>query len=230
MSNPTHPATIAIIDDHQLVRHALIELIQSFGEYRVVFHGANGQDLIDQMSCMEKPDLIFLDISMPVMNGHDTLEWLYENHPEIATIILSGHDSELNQIRLLQFGARGFVRKDAPPHEIKLAIQTALSSDYFYANATTSRFIKMLRNPDSGKDALKKKLLTETEYRFLKLICTEMTYKAIAREMGLNPRTIDTLRDQLFIKMDVKSRVALAVVALRNGIVNLFDDKLLKYG
>jgi DNA-binding CsgD family transcriptional regulator len=57
-----------------------------------------------------------------------------------------------------------------------------------------------------------------------------MTYKAIAREMGLNPRTIDSLRDQLFIKMDVKSRVALAVVALRNGIVNLFDEKLLKYG
>ncbi|MCR6720021.1 MAG: response regulator transcription factor [Chitinophagaceae bacterium] len=225
----TNPTKVAIIDDHVLVRHALISMIESSGDFKVVYHCSNGQDFIDDVKRMTRPDVILLDISMPVMSGYDTAQWLYENQPEIAIIILSGHDSEHNQLRLLKYGIRGFVRKDAPPEEIKAAIQTATQTDFYYSNSATSRFVNLLRNPDGGQQELQKKLLSDTEFAFMKLICTELTYKGIAKEMGLNPRSIDTLRDHLFMKMDVQSRIGLAMVSVRNGIVNFFDAQFLRY-
>lgn len=229
MSTTKQPTKVAIIDDHVLVRHALISMIESSGDYKVVYHCSNGQDFIDNSKRMEKPDVVLLDISMPVMNGHDTAKWLFETLPEIAIIMLSGHDSEHNQLRLLKFGIRGFIRKDASPDEIKAAIQTATQTDFYYSNSATARFVNILRNPDGGQQELQKKLLSDTEFAFMKLVCTELTYKAIAKEMGLNPRSIDTLRDHLFMKMDVQSRVGLAMVSVRNGIVNFFDAHFLRY-
>lgn len=229
MSTTNSTTKVAIIDDHVLVRHALISMIESSGDFKVVYHCSNGQDFIDNVKQMTKPDVVLLDISMPVMTGHDTAKWLFENQPEIATIILSGHDSEHNQLRLLKYGIRGFIRKDAPPEEIKAAIQTATQTDFYYSNSATSRFVNLLRNPDGGQQELQKKLLSDTEFAFMKLICTELTYKGIAKEMGLNPRSIDTLRDHLFMKMDVQSRIGLAMVSVRNGIVNFFDAQFLRY-
>ena len=93
-----------------------------------------------------------------------------------------------------------------------------VKSGYYYSNHTTGKLVNLFRNNIEGNLNLQKALLSEQEITFLKMTCSDYTYKEIARRMGLNPRSIDTLRDQLFSKLDVKSRVGLAMVALRHGI------------
>jgi DNA-binding NarL/FixJ family response regulator len=124
-------------------------------------------------------------------------------------------------IRLLQAGVKGFLKKDIHPDELKQAIQTVRDTGYYYSNYTSSRIAQLFRVNDEGKMVLQKNLLSEQELSFLKLACSEMTYKEVAQEMKLNPRAVDGLRDQLFVKLDIKSRVGLAIFAIRHGIVSI---------
>jgi DNA-binding NarL/FixJ family response regulator len=135
--------------------------------------------------------------------------------------MLTMYDSELSLIRLLQAGVKGFLKKDIHPDELKQAIQTVMDTGYYYSNYTSSRIAQLFRVNDEGKMVLQKNLLSEQELAFLKLACSELTYKEVAQQMGLNPRAVDGLRDQLFVKLDIKSRVGLAIFAIRHGIVNV---------
>ena len=85
--------------------------------------------------------------------------------------------------------------------------------------STTGKLVNLFRNQPEGNISLQKAMLTDQEVEFLKLACTDLTYKEVAQRMGLNPRSVDSLRDQLFTKLDVKSRVGLAMVAIRHGVV-----------
>jgi DNA-binding CsgD family transcriptional regulator len=96
-----------------------------------------------------------------------------------------------------------------------------MDTGYYYSNYTSSRIAQLFRVNDEGKMVLQKNLLSEQELAFLKLACSELTYKEVAQQMGLNPRAVDGLRDQLFVKLDIKSRVGLAIFAIRHGIVNV---------
>jgi DNA-binding CsgD family transcriptional regulator len=96
-----------------------------------------------------------------------------------------------------------------------------MQSGYYYSNNTTGRLVNLFKNKHDGSMPLNNMVLSDQEVQFLRLACSDLTYKEIAQKLGLNPRTIDTLRDHLFIKLDVKSRVGLAMVAIRNGIMTL---------
>lgn len=210
---------LALVDDHVLLRSALATLINGFGDCRVVNQSANGKELIKSLGEGTVLDVAILDLNMPEMDGFETAEWLSKKHPQIHVLMLTMYDSELSLIRLLQSGVKGFLKKDIHPSELKMAIQTVIQSGFYYSNYTTGRLVNLLRNNREGNMRLQRSMLTDQEIRFLKLVCTDFTYKEIAQKMGLNPRSIDTLRDQLFIKLDVRSRVGLAMIAIRHGVV-----------
>ncbi|HTE32964.1 MAG TPA: response regulator transcription factor [Chryseolinea sp.] len=210
---------VGLVDDHILLRNALAALINGFGECRVVAQSGNGKELIKTISDGTVMDVAILDLNMPEMNGFETAEWLSKKHPDIHILMLTMYDSELTLIRLLQTGVKGFLKKDIHPSELKLAIQTVMQSGFYYSNYTTGRLVNMLRNSVDGHARLQRSMLTDQEIRFLNLVCSDLTYKEIAQKMGLNPRSIDTLRDQLFLKLDVRSRVGLAMIAIRHGVV-----------
>ena len=147
------------------------------------------------------------------------MNWMQKNHPNVHVLMLTMYDSELSLIRLLQAGAKGFLKKDIHPDELKFAIQSVMQSGYYYSNHTTGKLVNLFRNQPEGNISLQKAMLTDQEVEFLKLACTDLTYKEVAQRMGLNPRSVDSLRDQLFTKLDVKSRVGLAMVAIRHGVV-----------
>ena len=125
----------------------------------------------------------------------------------------------MSLIRLLQTGVKGFLKKDIHPSELKFAISSVVQSGYYYSNHTTGKLVNLFRNNKEGNMNLQNALLSEQEVSFMKLACSDLTYKEIAEKMELNPRSIDTLRDHLFVKLDVKSRVGLAMMAIKNGIV-----------
>jgi two-component system invasion response regulator UvrY len=212
---------IAMADDHALLRSALASLIDSFGDCKVIYQASTGKELVTKISAGAVPDVIILDLNMPDMDGFETAEWMQKNFPQSHVLMLTMYDSELSLIRLLQAGVKGFLKKDIHPDELKFAIHAVVQSGYYYSNHTTGKLVNLFRNSVDGITGLQKAMMTDQELRFLKLVCSDLTYKEIAQQMGLNPRSVDTLRDQLFIKLDVKSRVGLAMVAIKHGIVAL---------
>lgn len=210
-----------MVDDHVLLRNALASLINSFENCRVVFEANNGEELIKKFSMNIKPDVVLLDLNMPVMDGYETAGWLKENFPQIHVLMLTMYDSELTLIRLLQAGVKGFLKKDIEPTELKFAINSVMQSGYYYSTSTAGRLANLFRNSAKDNLRLQNAMLDENQINFLKLACTDLTYKEIAQQMNLSPRSVDALRDQLFLKLDVKSRVGLAMVAIRNGVISL---------
>ncbi len=212
---------IGLADDHVLLRDALATLIDGFGNFQVILQASNGEQLIEKIRAGQVPDVLILDLNMPKLSGWEVANWIHENHPEMRVLMLTMYDSELSLIRLLQAGVKGFLKKDIHPDELKQAIQTVMDTGYYYSNYTSSRIAQLFRVNEEGKMVLQKNMLSEQELSFLKLACSELTYKEVAQEMGLNPRAVDGLRDQLFVKLDIKSRVGLAIFAIRHGIVSI---------
>jgi two-component system, NarL family, invasion response regulator UvrY len=211
---------IALADDHILLRNALASLIDSFGDCKVVFQSNNGKEFIEAIS-VSTPDVAILDLNMPEMDGYETAQYLQKNYPDVLVLMLTMYDSELSLIRLLQAGVKGFLKKDIHPSELNFAIHSAMQAGYYYYGDTTGKLVNLFRKNNESKISFQNVLLSEQELNFLKLACSDLTYKEVAQKMSLNPRSVDNLRDQLFIKLDVKSRVGLAMVAIRNGIVRI---------
>ena len=213
---------LAIVDDHKLFRDGLAELISGFSEYKVIIEADNGADFIRQLDGKDVPDIILLDINMKEMDGFETAEWLKENHPEIKILVLSMYENENAIIRMLKSGARGYVLKDIRKKELEQALSSLVSKGYYYTDLITGKLIHVINSLDEVKPGQSLKDLasiTQREIEFLKLACTELTYKDIAEKMHLSVHTIDGYRDALFEKLNVKSRIGLALYAIKNKIV-----------
>jgi two-component system, NarL family, invasion response regulator UvrY len=212
---------LAIVDDHVLLRNALANLINSFDNIKVIYEAKSGRDMIEKFKDQLRPDVVLLDLSMPEMDGYETAVWLKDHHPDIQVLMLTMYDSELTLIRLLQAGVKGFLKKDIDPAELKYAINSVVSSGYYYSTQTAGRLANLFRNSSVSNPKVQNALMSDQEIEFLKLACTDKTYKEIAQQMNLSPRSVDALRDHLFVKLDVKSRVGLAMMAIKNGVVTM---------
>ena len=211
--------TIILADDHILLRDALAKLINSFPQFSVIAVSANGSEVIKTIEDGKVPDIVVLDLNMPIVDGFETAAWLKANHPQIKILILTMYDSEIALIRLLQVGVRGFLKKDIHPLELKDALLAVSDNGYYYSHQTTGKLGSLFGKNTDTKATLEKSILSDVEITFMKYACSEMTYKEIALKMNLTPRIIDNYRDSLFDKLDVKSRVGLAIYAVKNGVV-----------
>ena len=209
---------IALVDDHQLLREALANTIGSFDDCRVCLSADNGKDLMEKIHTVILPDLIILDINMPEMDGYDTAAWLRDNYPSVPLIILTMYDSEIALLRLLKAGVRAFLKKNTHPRELYHAIRAVLDTGCYYPYNGIGKLSRTMRAM-GNRENLQPAGLSENELTFLKFSSTEMTYKEIAQKMYISPRTIDNYRDSLFDKLDVRSRVGLAMYAIKNGLV-----------
>lgn len=213
---------LAIVDDHKLFRDGLTELINGFNEYRIIIEADNGADFIRQLHAKGVPDVVLLDINMKEMDGYQTAAWLKEHHPEVKILVLSMYENENSIIRMLKAGARGYVLKDIRKKELKEALASLVTKGYYYSEMITGRLIHVVSTLDEAKPGQSVKELvsmTDREIEFLKLACTELTYKDIAERMNLSSHTIDGYRDALFEKLNVKSRIGLVLYAIRHKIV-----------
>ncbi len=212
--------SVLIADDHTLLRNALAALINQFDTCEIIFQANNGIEVLDYLKKGTLPDIIMLDLNMPEMDGFETAGQVQRYYPTVKVLVVTMYDSELSLIRLLQVGVKGFLRKDIQPAELKTALETLYKDGYYHTNYLGSKLSGLFIKGKDNKSKLEEILLQETELLFLTYSATDKTYKEIAMEMGLSPRAIDSLRDQLFIKLDVKSRVGLALFAVRNGMVH----------
>ncbi|MFT3825864.1 MAG: response regulator transcription factor [Chitinophagaceae bacterium] len=212
---------IALVDDHALLRKGLAELIKNIG-YPVVIEADNGKDFMAKMKTSYQPDVVLLDINMPQMDGYETALWLKQQHPEVKVLALSMYDDENAIIRMLKNGAKGYILKDTDISLLKDAIENVYAKGFHYSEMVTGRLIHSLNNMDNNHNGTAQLLkLNDREVEFLKLACSEMTYREIAEKMFLSPRTIDGYRDALFEKLAIKTRVGLAIYAIKHGVVHV---------
>lgn len=212
--------TIALADDHVLLRKGLASLVQNLG-YTVLFESDNGQELIDKLQAGIEPDLVLMDINMPVKDGYETTRWIKDNRPLMKVLALSMYDDENAIMKMLRNGARGYILKDSEPAELRMALDAVTNKGYYYSELVTGKLIHSINNADQGAGNGHVAKLNDREMEFLRLACSELTYKEIAAEMHLSPRTIDGYRDALFEKLEIKTRTGLAIYAIKNGIVKI---------
>ncbi|AZA61356.1 MULTISPECIES: response regulator transcription factor [Chryseobacterium] len=207
--------TIVIVDDHLLIAKAIEGIISNFEDFEVIDVAENGKDMIDKFESDKKiPDIILLDISMPIMDGFETALWLKKNHPNIKVMALSMQGDDNSVIKMIKNGAKGYLLKNTHPKDLETAL-IKLSSDGFFYPDWASKVI--FSNMADEKNNEKKKKISEREKEFLTYTVTELSYKEIAEKMCCSPRTVESYRDQLCEKFDLKTRVGLAVFAIKNG-------------
>jgi DNA-binding NarL/FixJ family response regulator len=208
---------IALVDDHILLRNGLAGIVNSFEGYKVLLEADHGQNFIEQIKGKSAPDIVLLDITMPVMNGYETAEWIRVNLPSTKVIILSMMESDTVIINMLKRGAKGYLLKDSKPDVFRMALNSVRDHGFYINEHVTNKMLHYLNQSyHPSPDAVQ---LSERELQFLKLSCSEMTYKEIAKEMFISPRTIDSYRDNLFEKLGVSSRIGLVLFAMKNGII-----------
>lgn len=204
---------VVIVDDHLLFAQSLKGLVDSFEEFNVLYHALNGQDLVDKLNTISNdPHIILMDVKMPVMNGIETSAWLKKNKPGIKVLALSMEDDENNIIKMIKNGARGYLLKDIHPDELKTALYEVVTEGFYHTKDVSKVLQKSMHHEIKDETEL-----SGNELQFLKLACTERTYKEIAEQMNLSPKTIDGYRDTLFKKIGIKSRTGLVVYAVKNG-------------
>jgi DNA-binding NarL/FixJ family response regulator len=211
---------IAIVDDHAMFRKGLASLINLFPGYKVLFDAGNGLEFISSLDKNQLPDIVLLDIVMPKMDGYATAEWIYSNYPEIKVLALSTMDAETAIIKMIKSGAKGYVLKDAEPQELRQAFDEVLSRGYFYNDMISRKVLNAVHQLTEPKNNISTFAnLSQREVEFLKFSCTELAYKEIADRMGVSVRTVEGYRDSLCEKLNLKTRIGLAMYAVKNSIV-----------
>ena len=209
---------IAIVDDHQLVSKAIESMISSNKDFQVVMNSNNGEHFLETLeTASELPEVVLMDINMPVKNGIDTTQVLTKKYPDIKVIALTMEDNENTIIQMLKAGAKGYLLKDMSPEILFNAIEIVSKDGTFYTDVVTQSLLKVKSEENQLRDILKE--LKESELEFMKLACSELTYKEIADKMCLSPRTIDGYRDSVFAKLNVKSRVGIVLFILKNNML-----------
>lgn len=212
---------LAIADDHNLFREGLVTILNSYKGIKVVISAANGKELLDEMAHTKTPpDVCIVDINMPVMHGYDTVMTISTDYPHIRILALSMYDDEINIIRMIRNGANGYLLKDCMPSVLVDAIKDVYEEGTYHSELVTRKVLK----DSKTKKIDKKDVLTAKELNFLKLACSEKTYKEIAEELGVSERTIDGYRDRLFTKLGVRSRTGLVIYGLRNSYIDLYTS------
>jgi DNA-binding NarL/FixJ family response regulator len=211
---------IAIVDDNMMFRKGLAALIDLFPGCKILYDAKDGEDCIRYLREDLVPDILLMDIVMPVMDGYAATAWVRDHLPAVRVLALSTMDAESSIIRMIRSGARGYLLKDADPGELKQAFGEVMSLGYYYNDLVSRKTIQSVYSTESAP-ASPFERLSDREITFLQLACSEKTYAEIAREMFVSERTVDGYRDALFKKLNVTSRVGLVMYAIRNGVVRI---------
>ena len=214
--------SIVLVEDHVIVRNGFKELLEHMGNYKVIGEYDHGKQLIDKIGQIS-PDIIIMDLTMPVMDGQATMAWLKKNEIDIPVLILTLDTSDSAIIELYRSGVRGYLPKTCTADILKKAIDDILTTGYYHNELLSNALMKKgLRSPREERDAILTQF-SDREMEFLQLVCDkeEYTYERMASIMGVHRRTIDNYRESLFKKFDIKSKTGLVLFAIKHGLINI---------
>lgn len=214
---------LAVCDDHTLFRVGMASILGQIHDFELVLEAGNGQELIDRIP-RKTPDLVLLDLQMPVMDGTTTADYLRENYPLIKIVVVTMHDEDRMILHLLEKGVSGYLLKDAEADEVEKAIRKVMDEGV-YLNETVSKAMhrKMTNKPKVDKPASplynRKILITEREQEVLRLICESLSTNEISEKIFLSPRTVEGHRLRIMEKTGTKNTAGMVAYAFKNGLV-----------
>jgi DNA-binding NarL/FixJ family response regulator len=214
--------TIYLVDDHPIVRNGFKALIEKMGAYIVKQQFDNGQELIDALPFTDNPDLIIMDLTMPVMDGAETVRELKKRSIATPVLILTLETSEKTIIELFRTGIRGYLPKSCTADVLKKAIDDILGTGYYH-NEMLMKALTTEQHEVKDEKGRVQQHLTDREKLFLQLVCNEqeLTYEQIADQMGVSRRTVDGYRESIFEKFSIKSKTGLVLFAIKYGLIDV---------
>jgi DNA-binding NarL/FixJ family response regulator len=211
------PINILIADDHQIFRNGFKLMFSRSAKIKVIGEAANGKEAFEVAERI-KPDVILMDIQMPVMDGIEATKALKKSRPKLPIIALSTFDENIRIKSMIQAGARGYLLKDANEAEVQHAIEEVLNGYCYFSHAITKRIADITSFIDSNSVTFGGIQFKENEIKVMKLMCEEYSSKQIAAEMDLMPKTIEWYRDILKKKIGSKTMAGIIVFATKNEI------------
>lgn len=213
-----HKKKIAIVDDHSLFRAGFSRLIQQITEHDIIFEAENGKELIEKLN-YQKPDLIFLDLEMPIMNGIDAAVFIKTKFPEIKVIILSMHFEEELIDYLTEKGVNGFLTKNADLEIVLKALHSVCTIGYYKEDYNSNKVsiqdeLSMIKT----QQTFSRSNLSIREIEVIKLMCKQYTNREIANILCISPRTVDTYRENIFMKTKSKNIAGVVLYAIKHKI------------
>jgi DNA-binding NarL/FixJ family response regulator len=213
-----HTIKVIIADDHVLFRQGVKTALSVKKDVELIAEADNGMQLLNLLKHLE-PDVILLDIQMPIMDGISTLPEIRKLYPQVKVIILSMHNDHSMISKLMEIGANSYLTKNSDSENIYNAIKTCYEQEFYFNELTNKALLSGLRTRRSEAAAPQEASLTEKETAILKMMCEEKTTKEIADLVEISPRTVEAIRDKLKTKTGARSMAGLVMYAVKNGII-----------
>ncbi|MHA4847196.1 response regulator [Flavitalea antarctica] len=212
------PIKVAIADDHALFRAGVKTALSAKKDVELIAEADNGMQLLNLLRHIE-PDVILLDIQMPIMDGIQTLPEIRKLRPNARVIILSMHNDHSMISKLMEIGANSYLTKNSDSETIYQAIKTCYEQEFFFNELTNKALLTGLRTKRADVAGQIEVNLSDKEMKVLKLMCEEKTTKEIADIVDISPRTVEAIRDKLKTKTGAKSMAGLVMYAVKTGII-----------
>jgi DNA-binding NarL/FixJ family response regulator len=221
---------IVLVDDEELFRTGIAFILNREPNMNVLFQASNGVELLERLKTADiLPDIIMMDLKMPLLNGVETTKILKKDYPEIDIIALSSYNSKAFIANVINEGACSYIIKSATPAEMIETINKVALKGFYYDNVTMKVILeeKNLSQNDKTKSPLDEEFFTPREKEVLELICKQFNTKEIGEKLFISPRTVEIHRKNIISKTNSKNIAGLVVFAIQNDIVppdNLLDE------
>jgi DNA-binding NarL/FixJ family response regulator len=211
---------VAIADDHKIFRKGVILSLKPYHNIEFVLEAENGEELISSVE-KAKPDIILMDLKMPVKDGIETTKYLNKHFPSIRILILTMYEDERFVGHLMDSGANGYLLKSTDPEEIKQGIMDVMRTGFYLNNFVNRVLIKKNYAKQKFNPNLKSEIvISEREKEVLSLVCLEFTAQEIAQKMDISARTVEAIKDRLMERFGVKNSVGLVFFAMKNSLID----------
>lgn len=213
-----YPVKIAIADDYKIFRDGLKVSLLADENFVVMQEFDNGEELLAGVA-KEQPNVIIMDLKMPVMDGMEATLQIRKQFPDIKVLVVTMYEDDKFIIHLMENGANGYLLKNAEPEEIRKAIYSVMENGYYFNDLVNKALLKKLVIKNNIKPAFNQNVeFTEREMEVLKMICEEKTAPEIAKEIFLSPRSVEGIRQRLIEKVGVRNTAGLVMFAVKNGL------------
>jgi len=211
---------VAIADDHKIFRKGVILSLRQYTNIRFVLEAENGEELLAGIP-EAQPDVILMDLRMPLKDGIETTKIINKDYPHIFVIVLTMYEDERFVSHLMENGANGYLLKSADPSEIKKAIVEVMARGYYLNNYVNKILLKKSHSRNRFTPSLSSEVaISDKEREVLRLLCMEFTATEIAQKMEISPRTVEAIKDRLMERYNVKNTAGLVFFAAKNNLID----------
>lgn len=218
------PIKVAIADDHKIFRKGVILSLKLYHNIKFVLEAENGEELIKEIENADAetmPDIILMDLKMPVKDGIETTKYINKHFPDIRILILTMYEDERFVGHLMDSGANGYLLKSTDPEEIKQGIMDVMRTGFYLNNFVNRVLIKKNYSKQKFNPNLNSEIvISNREKEVLSLVCLEYTAQEIAQKMDISARTVEAIKDRLMERFGVKNSVGLVFFAMKNSLID----------